>query len=169
MVGLVRAVASRMADPGVCVYSEGALAVTTQPGTSTPLKLDVTVGGAGALGPLASEALKSSLQSYAEEVFAEASRYEVLQRASVSQPPEFTSKHILDADIAVRRRFTLPAPKPPVRKRIIGSVALYGFAAGVGVGGNRLDDTWGLVVFVGCLVAGLFTAALLETGRGGAS
>jgi hypothetical protein len=129
----------------------------------------VSVKGAGALGPLARSALQSSVESYAEEVFSEASRYEVLQRGNASQPPEFTSKHILDADDAVRRRFTLPPPKPPSWKRILGSVAIYGFAAGVGVGGNKLDETWGLVVFVACLVAGLFTVALLELGSGGKS
>lgn len=143
--------------------------MTTHNDASRPLALDVTVPGANALGPLASDALGASVQSYAEDVFEEASRYEVLQRANVSQPPEFTSKHILDADDAVRRRFTLPPPKPPSKKRIFGGLALYGFAAGVGLGGNKFEETWGLVLFVACLVAGLFTVALLETGRGGAS
>lgn len=136
------------------------------PTTPTSLAVSATVNGASALGPLAAAELEARVQSYADEVFAEASRYESLQRADATRPAEFTSRHIVDADDAVRRRFTVMAAAPSPRGRIIGSVGLYLFAAGVGVGGNQLDETWGVAVFVACLVAGLFTVALLEIGRG---
>jgi hypothetical protein len=143
--------------------------VTEHTGASEPLALDVTVVGAGVLGPLPKAALLKCVEDYATELFSEASRYEVLQRGNPSQSPEFTSKHISDADDAVRRRFTLPAPKRSSKTRVAGGVAVYATAAGVGVGGNQLDETWGLVLFVACLVAGLFIVGLLEIGRGGAS
>lgn len=143
--------------------------MAAQSGGSNPLTINVTVPGAGALGPLPEAALHSRVEDYAAQVLSEASRYEFLQRSDPAQPPEFTSKHILDADDAVRRRFTLPAPKKSSKWRVVGSIAVYATAAGVGVGGNQLNETWGLVLFVACLVAGLFIVGLLEIGRGGAS
>jgi hypothetical protein len=140
-----------------------------QSDASDPLNLQVAVPGAGVLGPQPQAALKSRVEAYAADVLSEASRYEILQRTVPEQLPEFTSKHIADADDAVRRRFALPAPKRSTKSRVVGGVAVYATAAGVGVGGNQLDETWGLVLFVACLVAGLFIVGLLETGRGGPS
>lgn len=130
--------------------------------------LDFPMPGKGVLGPLPQAELKSRVKAYAEEVFIEASRYEALQRFDAADPPEFTRKHIADADDAVRRRFMLQPPKTASKSRIFGSLALYGAAAGIGVGGNQLDETWGLVTFVACLVAGLFIIGMREIGKVGA-
>lgn len=124
------------------------------------LEIRITIPKASDLGDEQKKLLTDRTEAFAKEMFDHAVTYEGRHRGDSSKVRQITTTHIKDGYSEARRRY-----KPPRRDRILEfllRLLLYLAAAGIGVGGNKLDQTWGVAMFWASLTAGLFAVAVAE-------
>lgn len=105
-----------------------------------PLRVEVNIPRASNLGDPQKKLLIDRIESFSKELFHAAETYEERSRGNSSNIRQFTTTHIADAYLEVRR-----SAKPSKGDRAFAfflRLILYLAAAGIGVGGNKLDQSW---------------------------
>ncbi|MGY1826248.1 hypothetical protein [Blastococcus sp. SYSU DS0541] len=135
-----------------------------------PLSVQVDVAGAGSLTSEPKKVLTERIESFANELFDQATTYEKRSRGNTSTQQQFTTAHISDAYIEVRRTGLKQSGKDQFWA-FLTRLLLYLAAAGIGVGGNKLEEDWGIALFWSSLAVGLVMVIILEIRgwRGGES
>lgn len=126
-----------------------------------PLSIQIDVDNAAGLNSECRKTLEGSIKRFADDVFATATLYESRSRGNSSSQVQFTTAHLSDANAEVRRAGLKPTFGSKLTAFLL-RLFLYIAAAGIGVGGNNLPQTWGAAMFWASLTGGLVMVGILE-------